>query len=116
MKQPLWRFVIHFMLLVFAVHRAAAAVVLYLDDADRALVVGLALQCVAGVVTSFAVLFDARWVTGALVITAVLIAGTALYGTLGAGAVSMMAALGQTLVAALAAGGLVALLRHERGQ
>jgi hypothetical protein len=106
----------HFLLLVFAVHRAVAAVVFYLDDADRALVVGLGLQCVAGIVTSLGVLFDSRWVSGALVSTAVLVAGTALYAAIGVGVVSMMAAVGQALVAALAAGGLVALLRSERKQ
>lgn len=116
MKQPLWRFVMHFLLLTFVVHRAAMAVVFHLDGGDPRLVAGLGLQCVAALVASFGVLFDTRWVTGALITTAVLVAGTALYAALGAGAVSMMAALGQTLVAALAAGGLVALLRHERQQ
>jgi hypothetical protein len=113
-KQPLWRFVLHFMLLVFVVHRAAAAVMISLSDADPGVVVGLCLQCAAALVTSFAVLLAKSWEGYAVVTTAALVAATAFYGALGADVMSVMGALGQSLVAAIAAAGLVLLLRHEQ--
>lgn len=66
MRAPMWRFVLHIMLLAFAIQRGAAATILHLSGAPGLVVISAIAGAVAGVVASITVL-SGRWVSGALI-------------------------------------------------
>lgn len=73
MNAPLWRFVLHIMLLAFAIQRGAAALMLYLSNAPALLIATAAVPVLVAVVVSITVLLG-RFVSGSLVALAVVLA------------------------------------------
>lgn len=115
MERPLWQILLTLLLLGFLVRRGAVGVMLYLDGAAPAGLVGAYVAQVAiGLVAAAGLWLGRRWVLAALLVLGVAIGGTALLESL-LGLRPILAAVAELLVVALGIGALFLILRHELG-
>jgi hypothetical protein len=113
MSRPLWQILLPLFLLSFAVHRAAAAVML--SSVDPLFVAAYGLQTLAALATALGIWLGRAWVLGALALLGIAVVATALLEGLFLDVRPAPVAFSQALVAAVATGALLLVLRHEFG-
>ncbi|RIL05768.1 MAG: hypothetical protein DCC71_09120 [Proteobacteria bacterium] len=110
--QPLWMFMLRFLVLVFAIQRGGAAAMAYIGELPAPIWLGLGAECVAALVAGAALWIGARWAIGAaLALGAVLVAVAALQVAM-LGAAAVPGAISRAAIAVLGVGGLVWVLRR----